>query len=255
MREPPRVMVSPTGARRQKSDVPGIPLTVPEIAAEAAACQRAGADAIHLHVRDGAGAHSLDAGLYREAIAAVEAAAPGLEIQITTESAGRFDVADQLRCLRDVQPAQASAGLREILRDRALAVEFYGFAAEAGIRVQHILYELEDVARLRAAYSQGLIAPDKREAIFVLGKYAPPTTGRPIDLAPLLQAAGDLALDWMVCAFGPQELVCLTEAMRQGGHARVGFENNIHLPDGSVADSNAQLVALVAEARADLTEE
>ncbi|MEM8791471.1 MAG: 3-keto-5-aminohexanoate cleavage protein [Pseudomonadota bacterium] len=251
----PRLMVSPTGARRLTTDVPGIPLTVPEIALEAAACQRAGADAIHLHVRDAEGGHSLDAGLCREAMAAVRETAPGLEIQITTESAGRFEVADQLACLEALRPAEASAGVREILRDTALAPRFYGFAAEAGVRLQHILYDLTDVESLRAAYASGLVPEGMREAIFVLGQYAPPTTGQPADLDPLLEAAEDLVLDWMVCAFGPNELACLTEAMRRGGHARVGFENNIHLPDGTVAETNAQLVKLVADARDALIEE
>jgi uncharacterized protein (DUF849 family) len=32
-----------------------------------------------------------------------------------------------------------------------------------------------------------------------------------------------------------------------GGHVRVGFENNLHLPDGSVAPDNAALVRGVAD--------
>jgi uncharacterized protein (DUF849 family) len=31
------------------------------------------------------------------------------------------------------------------------------------------------------------------------------------------------------------------------GHARVGFENNLYLPDGRLAPDNAALVAAVAE--------
>ncbi|MEM9043687.1 MAG: 3-keto-5-aminohexanoate cleavage protein [Pseudomonadota bacterium] len=251
----PRLMVSPTGARRQKTDVAGIPLSIPEIALEALSCQRAGADAIHLHVRDRDGVHSLDAGLYREAILAVTEQAPGLEIQITTESAGRFEVGDQLRCLAQVRPVEASVAIREMLREPSLAAKVYGLADEVGIRVQHILFDLTDVASLREAYRSGLVPETMREAIFVLGKYAPPTLGQPDDLEPMLAAAGDLELDWMVCAFGGNELACLTRAMQLGGHARVGFENNIHLPDGSVAASNAQLVKLVDQARDALREE
>jgi hypothetical protein len=41
---------------------------------------------------------------------------------------------------------------------------------------------------------------------------------------------------------------CVTIAALLGGHARVGFENNFHLPDGTVAPSNAALVSAAAAA-------
>jgi uncharacterized protein (DUF849 family) len=52
---------------------------------------------------------------------------------------------------------------------------------------------------------------------------------------------------WSVCAFGPRETACAIAAAALGGHARVGFENNFHLPDGSLAADNAALVAAVTE--------
>jgi uncharacterized protein (DUF849 family) len=36
-------------------------------------------------------------------------------------------------------------------------------------------------------------------------------------------------------------------AAQQGGHARVGFENNLWRPDGELAVSNAELVGLARE--------
>ena len=55
------LMVAPNGARKSSADHPGLPITVDAIAAEAAACREAGAQALHLHVRDDAGRHTLDA--------------------------------------------------------------------------------------------------------------------------------------------------------------------------------------------------
>jgi len=84
----PMVIAAPNGARRGKAEHANLPISIAEIAAEAALCQRAGAAVLHLHVRDGNGAHSLDAGLYRAASEAIAEAAPGMLVQITTESAG-----------------------------------------------------------------------------------------------------------------------------------------------------------------------
>ena len=143
----PLITVAPTGARRTKADHPALPITVEEIAADAAKCQAAGADALHLHVRDAEGRHTLDAGLYAEAIAAVDSTAPGLAIQITTEAAGRFQPAAQLRYIEAVRPRDASAAVREVMADADIAARFYGFAAEADVSLQHILFDDADAAR------------------------------------------------------------------------------------------------------------
>jgi uncharacterized protein (DUF849 family) len=51
----------------------------------------------------------------------------------------------------------------------------------------------------------------------------------------------------MVCAFGRYEAACVATAALLGGHVRVGFENNLHRPDGRIAHDNAAQVQTVAE--------
>ena len=121
----PMIMVAPTGARRGKADHPALPVTLPEIVQTAEACAAAGADALHLHIRDDQGRHSLDAGRYREALQELARAAPALRIQITTESAGVFGVDAQLACLEQVAPAWASVSVREVARAPELAARLY----------------------------------------------------------------------------------------------------------------------------------
>ncbi|ATG36775.1 hypothetical protein PhaeoP23_02671 [Phaeobacter piscinae] len=245
------LMVAPNGARRRQADHPGLPLRTAEIAATAAACQRAGADALHLHVRNRDGGHSLDAGRYRAAMAAVAEAAPGMAIQITTESAGIFDVADQLACLEALRPAAASVSVREMARDWTLAARAYAICAEAGTEVQHILYGPDCIAALRQAYTRGDIPAQMRSAIFVLGQYAPPRLAEASELCVFLEATADLDLDWGLCAFGRQEHACLLAGLEAGGRLRIGFENNTQAADGSEYPDNAASVAeFVALARA-----
>ena len=69
----------------------------------------------------------------------------------------------------------------------------------------------------------------------------------PADLEPFLRRDLD-GLDWFTCAFGRREQECVLAAIDAGGHARVGFENNLYLPDGQLAEDTAQLVASLAEA-------
>ena len=98
------IMVAPTGARRSKADHPALPVTLDETVATARACHTAGASAFHLHVRDDTGAHSLDVYRYRDALAALREAVPTMRVQVTTEAAGRFSVAEQYACLTRLEP-------------------------------------------------------------------------------------------------------------------------------------------------------
>lgn len=244
------LMVAPNGARRGKTDHPALPLTPAELAATARASQAEGADAIHLHVRDADGRHSLDPGRYREAMAAIDETAPGMRIQITTESAGRHDVAAQYACLRDLRPAWASASVRELARDPALAARIYALANDAGIRLQHILYGPSCIATFKDLRTRCIIRDETPQVILVLGRYAPPKPAQPSDLAPLLARLSH-PVDWTVCAFGPAEHACLLQALQLGGDVRIGFENNLHAPDGTLFPDNAASVrAFAAAARA-----
>lgn len=238
----PFIMVAPTGARRGKSDHPQLPLSLDEIIATAGECHAAGADALHLHVRDADGQHSLDSGRYNEALQALTAAVPRMKLQITTESADIFDVPAQLACLETVRPQWASVAVREIAREPSLADRLYGGCAERGTEVQHILFDADDVATLRQWQETGIVRPDQTSVIFVLGRYSDGQQSQVADLAPFLTAMPDRA-EWMVCAFGRCEHECLMATAAAGGSLRVGFENSITDATGAPHPSNAASVA------------
>jgi len=247
----PNLMVAPTGARLTKADHPAIPLSVLEIVVCARACHDAGAGGIHAHVRDDEGRHVLDAGLYRELLAALEAEVPDMFPQITTEAVGRYTASEQRQLVEEVRPPAVSVALREILSDGEHdAHRLFGFCREAGIAVQHILYEADEVDVLAGLVTRGIVAREGLQVLHVLGRYAPGQVSRPDDLVrPVArQQALGLHSDWAVCAFGPHETDCLVAACALGGKARVGFENNLLNADGSLARDNAERVREVAAA-------
>ena len=95
--KPLMIAVAPNGARKTKQDHAGLPLSPAELALTAAECEDAGACMIHLHVRDQQGRHSLDADLYRDAIAAIrKQVGDELVIQITTEAVGIYKPDEQI---------------------------------------------------------------------------------------------------------------------------------------------------------------
>lgn len=253
-REPRRVAiaVAPNGGRRTKVDHPAIPLTPGELARTAAECLDAGAAMIHVHVRRPDGRHLLDADAYGAAIAAIRAAVGDrLVIQITTEALGLYAPAEQIGVLKAVKPEAASLALRELAPDAAAEPAF----AEAlfwmkreNVLPQIILYEPAEAVRLEGMFRRGLVPWPDIPVLYVLGRYTLSQTSQPADLMPFLAPEAPRFSNWSVCAFGRHEAACVTAGALLGGHVRVGFENNLHRPDGSLAASNADLVETVATA-------
>ena len=235
-------MVAPNGARLSKADHWMLPITAQEIVETACRCEEAGAMAIHVHVRDAAGSHSICPVRYGDVTKKI-ADATTLRIQVSTESAGIFDVPAQYECLSRLADTEASVSLREISRSPEMFEKTYSMAEKRGVDIQHILYDADEVTALLQKFDKGEIPEQNRRAIFVLGRYAQNQQSSIADLTAFLDSMGDNQLRWSVCAFGQAEHDCLLAALELGGHARIGFENNYLAPDGQVFDSNEASVA------------
>jgi len=240
-------MVAPNGASRTKADHVQLPVTIEETVNTATECFVAGAEAIHAHVRDENQKHVLDAGLYAELLAELALQVPKMHAQITTEAVGIYTPEQQRKLVRDVMPNSVSVSMKEMFSDGETpeATNFYRFAVEANIQVQHILYSPDEVALFQNRLAKGLIAGDNVELLFVLGRYTVGQNSSPDLLSPFLTAVEkfkQVPVEWAVCAFGRGETDCLNAALKSGGKVRVGFENSLWNADGSIAADNSERV-------------
>lgn len=244
--------VAPNGGRKTKSDHSALPVTPSELAETAARCRDAGAAMMHVHVRDRDGRHLLDADAYRAALDAIRGqVGDGLVLQITSESLGLYAPEQQMAVIRDVRPEAVSLALREFAPDAAgepAFADFLSWLNAEQVIPQIILYAPDELLRLDAMRRRGLISFAEPPVLFVLGRYSTGQRSNPTDLLPFIAPEMPRFRHWMTCAFGAEETACVTAAALMGGHARIGFENNLQLPDGTVASDNAALAAAAVTA-------
>ncbi len=246
---PMLIAVAPNGARRTAADHPELPLSPLELARTAASCQEAGAAMFHLHVRDARGNHTLEPDIYRQAVREVESAVGDkMLIQVTSEAVGMYNTATQIDLMKQLAPHCLSCGLREFIRNREGFDEggkFFSEMDRAGTLIQYILYSPEDVLWYELLCEQGIIPGQTHLLLFVIGRHGEDCS----ESHNLHDYVESLRRDspWMVCAFGKNEYSVMKQAAILGGHARVGFENNLLLPDGSSARDNTALVELTVQ--------
>ena len=244
------VMSAPNGARRGKEDHARIPLSPAELADNAQAILDCGASLLHLHVRDESDGHTLDPKCYRAAIDAVrDQVGDKLVIQVTTEAVGIYSPEQQISVVKELKPEAVSIALRELVPDRDNtrdASRFFEWLKLNDVMPQYILYSPDEVGWFEELRKCGVFHDDLPFVLFVLGQYGTTKYGDPADLEDYQHALGDERIPWAVCCFGPREDEVSWCAATAGGHARVGFENNMLMPGGSEAPDNAALVKLAA---------
>jgi uncharacterized protein (DUF849 family) len=240
------IMSAPNGARRSREDHPALPITARQLAEEARQLLEQQVAVFHLHVRDSAGGHSLDPEHYRAAISSIrEAVGKELVIQVTSESVGIYQRHQQMEMVRALRPEAVSLALRELCPDSSSepeAARFYAFLQAERIWPQHILYTAGEVARFDELRRRGVLAQEHPFCLLVLGNYAGAQEGTVEELAGMRSMADFGEFPWGACCFGANEHQTMLETTALGGHVRLGFENNLCLPNGRQATNNAQLI-------------
>ncbi len=248
--QPPKMilMVAPTGARYTKADHPAIPLTPREIAADVAACVRAGAAVAHLHARDAQGRATQDPGVYREIVARVREATD-VVIQLSIGTRG-FGLDEALAPVK-LAPEMASLPLRNVAEQPADVRTMAAVMAQHGVIPSvdgSTLAMIQTAVQLHGAK----VLADPLCLGFILGE--PATREEAEARLRAFAAAVPAQALWWSAKGGAHHAATSALAIRMGGHARTGLEDVAPARDGKPV-SNAELVAATARLCADLGRE
>jgi uncharacterized protein (DUF849 family) len=244
------ITVAPTGAELDKAAVPALPVTLDELVTTAIGCRQAGAAMIHVHIRDGDAAPTLDLGRLTDTVQALRESTD-LIVQLSTGGAVTDPYQRRLAVL-DAAPDGCSLtcgtvnfGDDVFMNPWPFMCELYVKTQELGVVPEFELFDLGQVASLHR----------------LLDKYGPPFGGHVHcdlvmgvpggmagDAATLVQAVAALpaGATWSATGVGRTSVPVLLAALACGGDLRVGMEDTITFSRGRPVASNAELVERAA---------
>ncbi len=227
--------VCSNGTREQGAH-PALPITPGQLGQDAGAAAAAGAAAVHVHPRGPDGGQTLAPGPCGHAVASVRAACPGLPVGLTT---GAWIEPDPARRLALIEQWQVPPDFASVNLGEPGAVQLANVLHERGIGVEAGLWNPDDAHLLVRSGLAGrtlrvMLEPQEEDPAAALANAD--ATER------VLHAAGvraQLLLHGMEAATWP----LLEAALDRGLDVRIGLEDTLRLPDGSLAPDNAALVA------------
>jgi 3-keto-5-aminohexanoate cleavage enzyme len=236
------------GAEVTRAHTPHLPLLAQEIADEAARCREAGAAVIHLHAREPDGTPTQSTERFREFIEAIRKKS---DVIIQTSTGGAIGMsieerAGPLACKPEMATLNCGTinfgddvfvNKRPEIRDLAARIKKSGAVPELEC------YEVGHVEEALLLLKEGAITPPLHFQ-FVLG--VPGGIGATENNVQYLRSLLPEGSTWAVAAVGRHQQPMTELAMRLGGHARVGLEDNIYLSKGVLSEGSAPLVARAA---------
>ncbi len=239
------------GAETTRAQNAAVPYTPEEFAEEARKARDSGASVVHIHVRDpDTGAPTRDLKKIVITIQAVRERCPDLIINMSTAIVTSGDREIRINPILAVRPPMASLNTNSMnfaLVDwrtgRVIAetvfqnpfsmiVAFNNQMREVGIKPEFELYDMGGLFNVLLLRKQGIFAePMHFQMVFGTAggvPYHPSIFSRLLSLLP----AGST---YSVCGVGPNQFRTNMTAVVNGGHMRVGLEDNVRMPDGNQA--------------------
>lgn len=262
-----------TGNIHVPSMSPYLPITPDQMIDEAVWCEKAGAAVVHVHARNPEdGKPSTDVEIYREILSGIKAKT-NLVVSPTTGGTATMTPEERIRVVRELKPEMATFNAGSInfaLYPVVNKIEEFKYPWEKGFlestegfifpntfaslkvfcqtmndvqtKPELEVYDVGQITNLVQIIAEGYLKKPLYLQ-FVLGILG----GIPATLDNLLfltntarKVLGEFELS--VCAAGRHQFPMGVVNLIQGGHMRVGLEDNLYLSKGQLAKSSAEQV-------------
>lgn len=248
------IAVAITGSIPRKADNPALPVTPTEQVESTHQAFEAGATLAHIHVRNADETPSSDPELFRQVQEGIAKHCPGMIVQFSTGGRGRDQAARGNALAHRPDMASLSTGsvnFPTIVYENApaLVIDLATRMQQHGVLPEIEVFDLSHLHGARRLVDAGLMN-ERPHVQFVMGvKNAMPAEEHLLDI---LLAESRRVLPhatWTAAGIGVNQARVMDWALARGADAvRTGLEDNIRTSRDRLAASNAELVALAAEA-------
>jgi uncharacterized protein (DUF849 family) len=249
---------------REKTPYP--PMTPQEIAESAIESYHAGAAVCHIHVRDPkTHAPSMKFELYKEVYERIREKCD-MVINLSTGSGGRLlydpqsntwntselkSPEERVEHVVKLKPELCSLdvgtlnfGPRAFINLVPIVEKMAGLIKEAGVKPELEVFDIGHIRIAKHLIRQGIVA---KPPLFQLCLGIP--WGIEATTENMVYMRNNLPGEtlWYAFAIGAQHFQMAAASMTNGGHARVGFEDNLYIQKNVLAKTNAEMVRKVVE--------
>ena len=258
-----------SGVLANREQCPAIPYTPAEYAAEARRIVDEGGVMIHIHARKPDGSPSFEVADYEAISQAIRAEVGDAAIINFSTGAVGVSVEKRVAYLRACRPevaalnmgsmnyAKYSRSRKDFVFKMVFANPFEEIVAlleamnELGIKPEHECFDIGHVGSLEPLIDMGVLHPAPLHVDCIMGVTGgiPPSAR---NLAAMVEnipgaggdgGAGGHKSHWGVIGISRRQWLLVAAALTLGGSVRVGLEDNLYLPDGTMAASNGELIA------------
>ncbi|TFG19875.1 MAG: 3-keto-5-aminohexanoate cleavage protein [Promethearchaeota archaeon] len=240
-----------TGAEVTKEQNPNVPYTVEEIGIQAESAFKAGASVIHLHVRYDDGTPTQDKERFRDCITEIRKRCPEVIILPSTGGAVGMTAEERLQPIYlDPTPEIATldcgtvnfGGNEIFVNTETMIMEFADKFKTLGIKPELEIFDVGMIDTVKRLHKKGYFSASLHFNL-VLG--VPGGIAATTENLVFLVNSLPKTSTFTVTAIGRYEFPMITQSIAMGGHARVGFEDNLYISKGILAKSNGELVKKV----------
>ena len=238
-----------SGAEVLKEHNPAVPYTVEECVREAKSAYDAGASIIHLHVRKDDGTPTQDKNRFKEVMDAIYKVCPDVIIQPSNGGAVGMTDDERLQPI-ELNPEMLTLdcgtcnfGGDEVFVNTENTIKYFGDRmVEKGIKPELEVFDKSMIDMALRLHKKGHIVKPMHFD-FVMGVNG----GISGEMRAFVFLRGSIPDDatYTVAGVGRYEFPLAALAIIDGGHVRVGFEDNVFLSKGVLAKSNGELVEKV----------
>jgi 3-keto-5-aminohexanoate cleavage enzyme len=272
--DPVVITCSISGTLANREQCPAIPYTPEEYASEARRIVDEGGVMIHIHARKPDGTPSYEIEDFAAISDAIRAeVGDAVIVNFSTGTIG-VPVEKRIAYLRACRPevaalnmgsmnyAKYSRSRRDFVFKAVFAnpfeeiIELLEAMNELSIKPEHECFDVGHVGSLAPLIDMGVLQPPLHvDCVMGVVGGIPPTArnlAAMVENIPATASSDAAPAHWGVIGISRDQWMLIAAALTLGGSIRVGLEDNLYLPDGTMARSNGELIAKARQMTEDI---